>query len=489
MIYHKGVQEKRHDFRDGGHKEEMTEVVSYTSEVQFQKTYDVVVVGGGTTGACAAVAAARNGARTAIVEYYGFLGGNATCLQAWIGFHSYERRIPVVGGIPMEIVRRVGEVGGTTEFHLDPICSSVIRVNPTLLKMTLGRMMAENDVDVYFHSLAVGVHMEGNRVRSVIIQNKQGTQLLNCRVLIDCTDTGEIAIKAGAEFERGRRHDGKIQVSSYIHLLGDIDMDMVVSFFEANPTEMRAFPIPEVDLQDLIGRLRGTSLFVMSAFPRQVAEAKSSGVDYDRDRLVGVAFRTAGEMMLVSSRVQDVNMNDVKNFSRAELEGIGQTEGILRLLHGFIPGCSRARLVGSGHQIGVRESNHVIGDHYLTGEDLMNGRMFEDVIALGAYHIDIHTPDHSGLASFVQPPLYSIPYRSLLPAGVDGILVAGRAISASHEALASTRVIPISAAQGQAAGTAAALAVRDAVQPREVSVPILLEALQSQGAELGRGLA
>jgi hypothetical protein len=261
-------------------------------------------------------------------------------------------------------------------------------------------------------------------------------------------------------------------------------MDAVVSYFEENPTEMRAFPLPERELTELIGRLRKTSLFVMSAFPRQVAKAKSQGIDYDRDRLVGVAFRTTGEMMLVSSRVQDVNMNDVQDFSRAELEGIGQTEGILRLLRGYIPGCSKARLVGSGHQIGVRESNHVIGDYYLTGEDLMNGIMFEDRIALGAYHIDIHTPDHSGLAPFTQPPLYSIPYRSLLPKSVDNLLVAGRAISASHEALASTRVIPISAAQGQSAGTAAALSVKQQIPPRRLDPDSLQRVLRDQGAAI-----
>ncbi len=221
----------------------------------------------------------------------------------------------------------------------------------------------------------------------------------------------------------------------------------------------------------------------MGAFPDLIAQAVREGVEFPRDRLVGIGFPHWGEMKLVTTRVENANPNDVRNYSAAELEGLRQIKGVMAFVNGYMPGGRNARIIGSSHQIGLRETRHVEGDYRLTGDDLMNGKRFDDAIALGAYHLDVHSPDHKGLETR-QPPVYSIPYRCLLPRGLDNVLVAGRCVSADHGAAASIRVIPISAAQGQAAGAAAALAAAAGVATRDVAVKTLQNTLRMQGAEL-----
>jgi hypothetical protein len=456
----------------------------FLQTVQYEERFDVVVIGGGTTGVCAALAASRLGAKTAIVEYYGFLGGNAAAGLPWMAFHNYQQRKLVVKGIPLEIIERLRRVGGASEFLFDPILSSTIAVNPTWLKVVLADMVSDEGITCYLHSLATGVELDGRRLKSILIQNKQGCQRLSGEVFIDCTDTGDIAVMSGAEYEIGRRPDGKVQVASYIHIVGEIDMDAFIGYFEQHPDQMRPHKFPEADMQELLGHLRTTSLFSMGAFPALIAQAKADGIDFDRDFLIGIAFPKKRELMLVTSRVENVNANDVANFTRAELDGVRHIKGIMEFITKYVPGGENARLVTSGHQIGIRESRHILGDYYLTGNDLLAGTQFEDAVAFGAYHLDIHTPDHMGLEKLKQPPTYQIPYRSLLPKGIEGVLVAGRCISADQDAESSTRVIPISGALGQAAGAAAALSAKSGRPPRKIDIKGLQQALTEQGAEL-----
>lgn len=459
----------------------------FVNKVQSEESYDVIVIGGGSTGICAAIASARGGAKTAIIEYYGFLGGNAVCGIPWMGFHNFHDKQMVVKGIPLELIERLRKVGGASEFHLDPICSSTVAVNGSLLKMILAEMVQEEKIDVYLHSLASGVEMEENHIVGVYIQNKQGCQLLKAKVVIDCTDTADVAVMAGAGYEFGRNSDNKVQVSSYIHNIGGIDVDKMIDYFEENPDQMRPFNFSGELMKDLLQRMRTTPVFILGAFPKLIEKAKQDGIDYDRDRLIGVVYTKTREMVLVASRVGNVNPNDVRNFSHSELMGMRQTRGIMEFINKYMPGGETAYLKGSGHQIGIRETRHIFGDYYLTAEDLLSGKNFDDAVALGAYHLDIHSPDHNGVESR-KPPIYKIPYRSLLPKGIEGILVAGRGTCADHEAYSSIRVISISGAIGQGAGTAAAIAVKSNIAPRYIDAKILQAKLMEDGAEIGQGI-
>lgn len=442
--------------------------------------FDVVVAGGGTTGLTAAVAAARNGCRVLLVEPYGFLGGNATVIPGWLGFHAVggER---VVGGIPWELVQRLQAEGAATRFELDPICGSVVGVDPNWWKIFAAEWVEEEGVTVRLHSRVTAASVAAGKVR-VTLDCRGVLETVAARVLLDCTDTGEAARLAGAQLTKGRATDGRVQVASWAFTVGQVDVPALIAYLQAHPGDAR--PFPECDLGDWFERLPEREVFVLGAFRSLVERAVQDGLPLTRENVPGIVLPRRGEFFTVASRVEEVDPGDPASFSHGELEGARQARHWFRFLRDYVPGFRDCRLAATPHQIGLRETNHLVGDYLLTGDDLLAGRVFSDAIASGAYHLDIHSPDHPGLET-ARPPRYQIPYRSLLPAGVEQVLVAGRCISATHEAQASTRVIPISMAIGQAAGTAAALAVAANVPPRHVDTSRLGEVLRKQQAELG----
>lgn len=436
---------------------------------QWDVEYDVVVAGGGTTGCCAAIAAARQGTKVLIIEKLPFLGGNMSSGLPWLGFHAVDSNELVVKGIPLEIIERLQNENGATSFIMDPIAGSAVGVNGTMLKIMLSQIIAEEGIDVLLHSLVTGVSTVQDAVSDVIVQNKEGCQRIKAKVFIDCTDSVDLCQHAGVENSIGRARDHHTQVSSYVLTFGTIDYEEMFSYFSKNTDQIRPFPLSEKARVDLLSQMRVNPLCVLGAFPTIIAQARAEGVDYPRDYLVGIGYPPVGELSLVSSRVHDVNPNDILNHSHAELEGFRQTKGIIQLLRKYIPGCSKARLISSGTQLGIRETRHIFGEYVLTSEDLMNATKFSDSIARGAYHLDIHTPDHAGLET-QRPKIYYIPLRCLIAKGVTNLLVAGRGISATHEALSSTRVTPISGALGEAAGVAAALAAHNITSVKNVSI-------------------
>ncbi len=444
------------------------------TENSLDNEYDIVVVGGGTTGVCAAIAAAREGARTALVEKNGFLGGNAACGLPWLGFHNYQTKEFVVKGIPLEIIRKLQADSSATEFIYDPICSSAVGVNPSMLKIVLAEMVLNEGIEVFLHSIACDVKtalIAGAHNRHTLgcltIVNKQGMQKIGAKVFVDCTDTADVAVMCGEGYIRGRRQDNKVQVASHIFTVGNVDMDELIGYFEKNPDQMRPFILDKAETDRLLSMIRKTPLFIIGAFPGLVRKAAADGLDIGRERMIGAAFPHNREVMLVTSRIEDADPNNVRNITGAELKGLIKIRDIMEFVRKYMPGGRDARIVMTGHQAGIRESRHIIGEYCLTGEDLVEGRVFGDSIAKGAYHIDVHSPDHKGLES-EKPKEYTIPYRCMLPVKTINLLVAGRCISADHLAMASTRVIPISAAMGQAAGTAAAIAAGKGLMPYDI---------------------
>ena len=440
---------------------------------------DVVVCGGGTTGLAAACAAARAGARVLLVEQLGFLGGNAAVVPGWLGFHSLagER---VVGGIPLELVERLQRMGGATRFEDDPICGSVVGVDPNWWRILAAELVREEGVAVRLHTRLSQATPSGEGL-SLGLSCRGTAERATCRILVDCTDTGEAARLAGARFSRGRDGDGRMQVASWAFTVGEVDFAQLVPYLQENPQEAR--PFPDCDLGDWCRRLPEREVFVLGAFRSLVRQAVADGLLLTRENVPGIALPQRGEFFTVASRVEDVDPGSPESLTRGELEGTGQARHWFRFLREYVPGCRNCRLRAIPHQLGLRETNHLHGRYRLTGDDLLAGRSFPDAVACGAYHLDIHSPDHGGLET-ARPPRYQIPYRSLLPADTDRVLVAGRCIAASHEAMASTRVIPISMALGQAAGTAAALACAEGLLPADVPVTRLRQLLRERGTVL-----
>jgi len=418
---------------------------------------DVVVCGGGIAGTMAAVAAARAGARTALVERYGFLGGNATA-GAVAQFNSWQtvNGRTVVAGLAAEVVERLrvyGAAGAHQRFTMSTgHVMDRVEYAPEVLKLVLDDMVTEAGVRPLLHSSVLDVQAEGRRIRTLRLLTKGGILALAPGVLVDVSGDIDALHRAGASFLDLQQGEA-LQPATMMFRFGPIDFDRFDALAPAETAALAQRGFAE-------GRLARAALH---------ASRNPDSAD---------GWFNIGRLA--------VDATDPDALSAAEIEGRRQGWRAAQFLRDCVPGCAGGRLVSFGTQIGIRETRRIAGDYVLTAEDLRRPTQFPDAIAAGAYPIDIHPAAGGGLVyeDLGDDHAYQIPYRSLLPAAFDNALVAGRGVSATHEALAAIRVMTISMAVGQAAGTAAAMAVQ-AGSPgdvRTVPVPALREALADAGA-------
>lgn len=417
---------------------------------------DVLVCGGGLAGTMAAVAAARHGAKVLLVERYGFLGGNATG-GAVAQFNSWQtaagRR--VIAGLAGEVVERLQGYGAAGDHEVFVMSTGHrmdrIEYAPEVLKLVLDDMVIEAGVQPLLHSTLLDVHRQGARIVEVRLLTKGGLLSIRPRVLIDASGDIDALYRAGGRFLELAANE-QLQPATMMFRFGPIDFEQ----FDAL--------LPE-DLASLARRG-----FEQGALARAALHAA-------RDPFSSDAWFNISRL--------GIDATDVLALSRAEIDGRRQAWSAAGYLRDAVPGCRQGRLQAFATQVGVRETRRAAGDHVLTAEELLAPVEFADAIAAGAYPIDIHPASGGGL---VYKPLgedhsYQIPYRSLLPLGFENALVAGRGVSATHQALAAIRVMTISMAVGQAAGTAAALAAAQADgNVRSIAAAPLRQMLASDGA-------
>ncbi len=443
---------------------------------------DTLVLGGGTTGIAAALASARNGADTLIVERNGYFGGNGVMIPAWLGFFGREGR-QLVGGIAWELAEKIRREAPFPIYH-DPFCCSICTINGDYLKLIAAQEIVASGARPMLHSVLVGVEADGNEVRAARLWSGERMIRVECRNFIDCSDSAVGARLAGEELVSGRRSDGRHQISSWVFEVGNLDMEKIFQYFEQYPEDIRPFPLedPAAHLRDI----RRRAAFVMGGFARLVAQAERDGMRLPRKNVPGQMIASEGRFLCVGSRLEEVLPADAENYSNAECAGAAQAKLYLSFFRRYVPGFENCKLLRTPDSMGIREINHLAGSYLLTEDDLLSGRSFEDAVALGDYHLDIHSPDHRGIDTKI-PPVYTIPYRALLGKKNRNLLAAGRCASQTHEAQSSTRVIPISMAMGEAAGTAAALAARQGVPAAELDPQILRRRLLARGVLLAPG--
>lgn len=416
---------------------------------------DVLVCGGGVAGTMAAVAAARSGARVLLLERYGFLGGNATA-GAVAQFNSWQtangRR--VVAGLAQEVVERLRGYGAAGEHH-SFVMSTGHRMDrveyaPEVLKLVLDDMVSEAGVQPLLHASLLDVVCEAGCVRAAQVLSKGGVLNIEPTVVVDASGDMDAAKRAGARF-----------------------LDLAQG--EALQPATMMFRFGPVDFSRL------------DAMPAGEAEALARR-GYEQGHLARAALHCARDPYSADgwfniSRLA-VDATDPLALGRAEIEGRRQAWRAAAYLQSSVPGCEAGHLIAFGTQVGVRETRRVAGDHVLTAEELLAPVNFEDAIAAGAYPIDIHPASGGELeySALGDDHAYQIPYRSLLPRTLDNMLVAGRGLSATHQALAAVRVMTISMAVGQAAGTAAAMAAGNDGDVRHVGMQALRQALLDAGA-------
>lgn len=409
---------------------------------------DVLVVGGGPGGLAAAVAAARNGADTLLVERYGFLGGMATAglVNPYMTYWAGEEQI--INGIHQEICDRLTALGAYGK-------GSRTAFDSEAYKFVADRMCEESGVNLLLHSLLSDVTISDGVINSVEIAGKSGKQSVKAEVFIDCTGDADLAFMAGATCEKGRAEDGLTQ-------------PMTLNFRVCN-----------VDASRMPGGAERNELY---------DKAKAEGrLTCPRENVLMFLTTRPDVMHFNQTRITGADGTSTVDLTRAEIEGRRQSWEFLEFLRRDVAGFENAEIQVSGPQIGVRESRRVIGDYVMTEEDVLEARKFSDVIARGSYSIDIHSPTGAGtvIKRLRSGESYDVPYRCLIPLGIDNLLIAGRPISATHEAHSSVRIMPICIAMGQAAGTAAALSVKGKIVPRKLDVATLQSALREQGANLG----
>ena len=419
---------------------------------------DVLVVGAGSAGSTAAIAAARTGARTLLVDRLGFLGGTSTAvLDTFYAFYTPGREPrKVVAGIPDEVVGGLQAEGAAFLRPNTYGAGTGITYDPETLKRVWETLVLEAGADVLLHSFVHGVELEGGIVSGVRLWTKGGERVVRPRVIVDASGDADVCHLAGAPYE-APGEGGPVQSLSTVFRMANVDTE-------------RAEAVPKEELWALM------------------REAAASGA-YALTRLEGSVHRTPhrGVMMALMTRMRDVDATDPEQLTRAEMEGRRQCREYFRFLRERVPGYEEAVLVSTSPAIGVRESRRILGEHVLTGDEILAATRFPDEVAqCGAPIEDHHAGSDTRWAYLPEGAAYGIPYRSLLPREVDNVVVAGRCFSATHDAHASARSMATCMAMGQAAGTAAALAAAGDVAPSELDPNLLRSRLQEDGADVGR---
>jgi len=425
----------------------MKTIAEASRETPVVAEVDVLVVGGGPSGVAAAVAAARLGARTMLIERYGCLGGLATgglVLHLMAMFDREGTRW--IGGLAWEAAERLSALGGLAyESPTRPHADS------ELLKVVADRMCLEAGVALRLHSWAVAARVDSGAVRGVIVESKSGRQAVTASSCVDATGDADIAAGAGASY---RTHTMAIGLPLKI---GGVD-------FDAYREHERSEPERAKELADQVKALGGYQIR-----PRPTPYS-ADGIYWVN--INGLARRASGPEANSSSRLEgELDATNVDDLTWAEVELRSRTLASIEFYRRHVPGFRNAQLLGFASQLGVRDGRHIRAEHFVSKAAVEASQPYED--AIGCIAIDSSRPGHA-----------KIPYRCLVPERIEGLLAAGRSVSGDDWIMETLRLIPPAMVTGQAAGTAAALSVRDGVPLRKVDTAKLRDQLARDGVIL-----
>lgn len=448
---------------------------------------DVVVAGGGTAGLVAAVAAARNGASVVLVELENFVGGLLACLPI-LGFYNYQGE-QAIFGTAEELVQRLMRRGACPGHVPDPRLSSVTPTDSEVLKIVAQEMIEEAGAKVLFHSMAVAPYMEGKTVKGVFVENKSGRSAILAKAVIDCTGDGDIAARAGADYSI--LDSGGIQPGTLMFRMDHVNLDKVLLAVALNPDNARTNKGHGPGAEYFLNAKR----FNLDGFTDQLAEARQKGdipPDYPMRWVILQPCAREDEVLINMAMATHFIASEGMDLTRAEMEARRRIPVVVDFLKKYIPGFDKAQLVASHSTIGVRESRRILGDAALEADDVTNGRRHPDGVAIATWPLSAgHHPEgrfreKEYELKYPKQGLKGcqVRYGCLLPKGIDGLLTAGRCISTTELTLNAIRVMAPCMSIGQAAGTAAALAVKQNLPPRKLDVAELRAALVRQGVRL-----
>lgn len=417
---------------------------------------DVVVLGSGSAGSVAAIASARTGADTLLIERYGFLGGTSTMvLDTFYGFYPPgEQAGRVVGGIPWEIVLGLKERRMMLERPNSYGAGTGVTYDPETLKVVWEERAGAAGVRLRLHTVCAGALVEDEKVVGLIVAGKAGLGKILARVIVDASGDADVCFHAGVPFQRAGE-DGPPQSLTTTFRLGNVQVE-------------RAMAVKRAQLEELMKRANRSGHYHL---PREDGSVHITPLP--------------GVVATNMTRIAHVDATDPLQLTQAELEGRRQALEYVRFLKAEVPGYEQAYLMNFSVQAGIRETRRVHGEYRLSREDVLAARKFDDAIAQCGAPIEDHHPGSGTRWEYIPGgQTYDIPYRCLLPLKRENLLIAGRCLSATHDAHASVRSMGQCMAMGQAAGTAAALAVAAQQTPRQLSVQRLQERLLADGVLL-----
>jgi hypothetical protein len=440
---------------NGGGNGHLAESLNENLHTPVAKQYDVIVAGGGASGLIAAVSAARLGARTALIERAGCLGGTGTAsmVAQWIGFFNRDTR--VVGGLPFELTERVRQAGGSDGFRRyimgealsNPLPLVNFPFNPEIVKIAADEFASGADIDVLLQSQVAAPIVNDGRVEGVVLQNVSGRTALGAKFVVDATGDGVIASAAGVPLADVEFDNHKKQPCTLVFRLSNID----VKRFRALPREKK----------------------------REIAVEGVKRGDLPWESLSFCSTPGGADAISLMSRLHGVDALNAIEVSQAIMNGRQQIKRLLPFLRESVPGFENAVLSSIAEQLGVRETRRIVGRYTLCEDDIVANRRFEDSIALGAGPVDVHHENGTGVHLWMPEKPFEIPLRTMLPEHVQGLVVTGRTISATREANGGARHMATAMALGEAAGVYAALSAQSGA---EASAKAVRAVLRSRGA-------
>lgn len=445
--------------------------VKYEKNVEVSShAYDVVVVGGGSAGICSAISAARTGSKTLLIENTGWLGGIGTT-AAMVEFGPINRGgLRVLGGVPYELMQRMKAFGGA-ELKDE---TEGLYYSPETFAHVAMLMCEEAGVELLLHTRFVDSVLEGNKISGILIDNKEGMQIVRSKLFIDCSGDGDLFYKSGVPFEMGRDIDGKVQPMTLVFFVNNVNYSLFL-----NEVREKSNGDPDLYLVELVKKAKEEGTFKIPIVrPGSTGPVPRFGRPYDL---------SCCEVFINGTNVIGRNGVNARDFTQAEIITRKQIYNMYDFLKAYVPGFEACYISHVPSEIGVRETRRLKGVYMLTQEDLLECRRFEDTISIGFNMIDIHqvAGEDFDLTHFKPGQYYSVPYRSLIANELDNLLVAGRCISVTHEALGAVRVMVNTMPIAQAAGTAASLAVREKCSVKEINIKLLQKLLKENEAVLG----
>jgi len=434
------------------------------------RQFDVVVAGGGTAGVVAAVAAARQGAKTMLIERKGYTGGTAaeggTALHSfynlWKAFPGVKKR-QVVRGIPKEIIDRLAKVGGTTgypemarHYDYDSVCTAI---DVELYKLTTFEMLDEAGAFVAVNTLLAGAIMDGPRINGVITESRSGREAIYAKAFVDCTAYGDLAAFAGADYVEPNDYAVANSVG-----IANVSMDRYYEFLNKHDAVSEYCEGPRSGEPGHIVRLSGHLGKLPRAF---AAEARKIGMS-----MVTTTVHDNYFMFIKLNLKLPASPTDRDVVAKAELELRQRMYRAVELFKKYVPGCEKAFMARTSPSLCIRRGRQIVCDYDISHEDVIEARHFDDDVLVYGFH------DSAPRFQVKNGGTYGIPYRALRVAKIDNLLAAGMLITSDRRAHMSTRNTVCCMGQGQAAGTAAALCAAKGCGTRDLTYSDLRKALE-----------